>query len=131
VLEHGDRGDDKNVIRDAVADAAAGCGFQAAGQAGSAPRPRVLPCRPENDAVGAQRAAQIVRAGAQVLAQQGRVGARQPVDGRQLRGQRLAVARVGPTGSVCATSGQRVSDIPPNMTTGQRVEWIAGSARRA
>ena len=27
--------------------------------------------------------------------------------------------------STCATVGQRVIDIPPNMTTGQRVEWIA------
>ena len=27
--------------------------------------------------------------------------------------------------STCATVGQRVIDIPPNMTTGQRVDWIA------
>jgi predicted ATPase len=27
--------------------------------------------------------------------------------------------------STCATVGQRVIDIPPNMTTGERVEWIA------
>jgi predicted ATPase len=28
--------------------------------------------------------------------------------------------------STCATVGQRVIDIPPNMTTAQRVQWIAG-----
>jgi predicted ATPase len=27
--------------------------------------------------------------------------------------------------SMCATVGQRVIDIPPNMTTSQRVDWIA------
>jgi predicted ATPase len=27
--------------------------------------------------------------------------------------------------STCATVGQRVIDVPPNMTTGQRVQWIA------
>ena len=27
--------------------------------------------------------------------------------------------------STCATVGQRVIDIPPNMTTEQRVRWIA------
>lgn len=27
--------------------------------------------------------------------------------------------------STCATVGQRVIDLPPNMTTDQRVQWIA------
>jgi hypothetical protein len=27
--------------------------------------------------------------------------------------------------STCATVGQRVIDIPPNMTTAERVRWIA------
>jgi predicted ATPase len=32
--------------------------------------------------------------------------------------------------STCATVGQRVIDIPPNMTTGQRVQWIAGQVTK-
>jgi hypothetical protein len=28
--------------------------------------------------------------------------------------------------STCASVGQRVIDIPPNMTTSERVHWIAG-----
>ncbi|WP_285222944.1 hypothetical protein [Frankia nepalensis] len=27
--------------------------------------------------------------------------------------------------SICATVGQRIYDIPPNMSTSQRVGWIA------
>jgi len=32
--------------------------------------------------------------------------------------------------STCATVGQRVIDIPPNMTTAQRVQWIAARAAK-
>jgi hypothetical protein len=32
--------------------------------------------------------------------------------------------------STCATVGQRVIDIPPNMTTAERVRWIAARAAR-
>ncbi len=32
--------------------------------------------------------------------------------------------------ATCATVGQRVIDIPPNMTTGQRVQWIAGQVTK-
>jgi len=32
--------------------------------------------------------------------------------------------------STCATVGQRVIDIPPNMTTAERVRWIAARVTR-
>jgi hypothetical protein len=32
--------------------------------------------------------------------------------------------------STCATVGQRVIGIPLNMTTGQRVQWIAGQVTK-
>jgi hypothetical protein len=32
--------------------------------------------------------------------------------------------------STCATVGQRVIDIPPNMTTAERVKWIAARVTR-
>src|SRR5258707_1156379 len=43
-------------------------GLPAAGQAGTAPGPGVLPGRLDNRGVGTQRAAQLIRVGAQVLA---------------------------------------------------------------
>src|SRR5260221_5197067 len=70
-LDHGDCGGEKDVLSDAVACLGTGRGFQAAGEAGATPRPGVLTRRLADPAVAAQRAAQIVRAGAQVLAQQG------------------------------------------------------------
>src|SRR5258708_24972479 len=67
-LDHGDCGGEKDVLSDAVACLGTGRGFRAAGEAGATPRPGVLTRRLADPAVAAQRAAQIVRAGAQVLA---------------------------------------------------------------
>lgn len=32
--------------------------------------------------------------------------------------------------SMCATVGQRVTDVPPNMSTADRVQWIAARVTR-
>src|SRR6266536_206725 len=64
-LDHGDCSGEKDVISDAIACPGARRGFQLADAAGATPRPGVLTRRQEDPAVAAQRAAQIIRAGAQ------------------------------------------------------------------
>jgi predicted ATPase len=54
-----------------------------------------------------------------------RFGQRQPGDPYRSKVLDLQPAADRVVRSTCATVGQRVIDIPPNMTTAERVRWIA------